>query len=206
MIIACCFIFAWCELAGSSVEFETEALSCHKNIDSDVYKCTECDERYHDSNELAIHRRSHSGEKPFECSVCSKRFTHAESLDAHNRIHSGEKPYKCHVCDQAFSQLGRLNTHMLLHSEDKADNCSLCINTSFSQSRGLRTHVCCTHSNSRAYLCPYCGKTFKTRCNMNRHVLIHTGEKPYVCGHCSKRFTGITQLKTHLLKSHDGRT
>jgi len=28
-----------------------------------------------DSSALAVHRRVHSGEKPFECTVCSSRFT-----------------------------------------------------------------------------------------------------------------------------------
>ena len=124
VIIACCFICACCELAGSSVEFEAEAPSCHENIDSDKYKCTECGERCPGSNELAIHRQSHSGEKPFECIVCSKRFTRAGNLVVHSRIHSGEKPYNCRMCDKAFSRPDDLNTHMRVHTGDKPYNCS----------------------------------------------------------------------------------
>ena len=87
------------------------ALSAHVNIHTSKYKCTECGRCCKKSSELAVHRRSHSGHKPFECTVCSKRFTTSGSLVNHSRIHSGEKPYKCHVCDKAFSRSETNHTH-----------------------------------------------------------------------------------------------
>jgi len=48
------------------------SLCDHKNIHASKYKCTECGKCCKSSNELAVHRRSHSGQKPFECTVCSK--------------------------------------------------------------------------------------------------------------------------------------
>jgi len=35
------------------------------------------------------------------------------------------------------------------------------------------------------------------------HVRIHTGAKLYSCKHCSSSFTWFSQLKVHLLKSHN---
>ena len=72
-------------------------LMLHMNIHTDKYKCTECGQCCQCSRHLAVHRRSHSGEKPFECTVCGKRFTTSGNLVNHSRIHSGEKPYKCHT-------------------------------------------------------------------------------------------------------------
>ena len=69
----------------------------HMNIHTTKYKCTQCGRCCESRSALAIHRRTHSGEKPFECTVCSKRFATSGSLVVHSRIHSGEKPYKCHV-------------------------------------------------------------------------------------------------------------
>jgi len=39
----------------------------HMNIHTHDYRCTECCKCCRSGSELAIHRRSHSGEKPFEC-------------------------------------------------------------------------------------------------------------------------------------------
>ena len=178
------------------------SLVLHMNIHSVKYKCTECGRCCHSSYYLAVHRRSHSGEKPFECTVCSKRFTTSGSLVRHSRIHSGEKPYKCHVCDKAFGRSGHLNTHMRVHTGEKPLKCSLC-DKSFSTSSSLQRHRRRVHSNSRPYECPYCGKMFKTHVELKRHVRIHTDAEPYSCRHCSHCFTWPDQLKTHLLKSHN---
>ena len=45
------------------------ALYYHKNIHTSKFKCTECGRCCESDKRLAIHRRSHSGEKPFECTA-----------------------------------------------------------------------------------------------------------------------------------------
>ena len=112
----------------------------HMNIHVSKFVCTDCGECYGNNSKLAVHRRSHSGEKPFECTVCSKRFTASHHLVAHGRIHSGEKPYKCYVCDKAFTESGHLKRHMRVHTGYKPYKCSVC-DKSFSDSRSLQRHL-----------------------------------------------------------------
>jgi len=112
----------------------------HMNIHVSKFVCTDCGECYGNNSKLAVHRRSHSGEKPFECTVCSKRFTASHHLVAHSRIHSGEKPYKCYVCDKAFTESGHLKRHMRVHTGYKPYQCSVC-DKSFSDSRSLQRHL-----------------------------------------------------------------
>ena len=39
-----------------------------------------------------MHRRIHSGEKPFACPDCEKKFKQSSQLKVHRRIHNADKP------------------------------------------------------------------------------------------------------------------
>jgi len=175
----------------------------HMNIHSSRYKCSECGNCFRDKGALAVHIRSHSGEKPFECSVCGKRFTAAGQLTEHRRIHSGEKPHKCHLCEKAFTNSAHLTIYLRVHTGDKPYMCTVWDNKCFSQSSNLQRHERRIHSNVRPHSCSYCGKQFATVTDMKCHVRVHTRAKSFSCRHCSKVFGWCDQLKAHLLKSHN---
>ena len=57
--------------------------------------------------------------KNIACDICKKSFKTKQSLNIHKRIHSGEKPYKCDICRISFIQKSNLTQHMLIHTGKK---------------------------------------------------------------------------------------
>uniref|UniRef100_A0ABM5FGF4 Zinc finger and SCAN domain-containing protein 9-like n=1 Tax=Pogona vitticeps TaxID=103695 RepID=A0ABM5FGF4_9SAUR len=109
--------------------------------------CADCGKSFQWNSRLLIHRRLHTGEKPYKCIFCGKDFRRSAHLYQHHRIHTGEKPYKCADCGKSFNDKSTFLKHRRTHTGDKP------------------------------YKCTSCGKSFIQSSHLSRHLRTHAGEK-----------------------------
>ncbi|NWI21149.1 IKZF2 protein, partial [Crypturellus soui] len=132
-------------------------------------KCDVCGMVCIGPNVLMVHKRSHTGERPFHCNQCGASFTQKGNLLRHIKLHSGEKPFKCPFCSYACRRRDALTGHLRTHSGEPA----LLPAHSFLFPLPLPSEVCWeTAARSRwpwPHKCNYCGRSYKQRSSLEEH-------------------------------------
>uniref|UniRef100_A0A8C4H0B2 C2H2-type domain-containing protein n=1 Tax=Dicentrarchus labrax TaxID=13489 RepID=A0A8C4H0B2_DICLA len=168
-----------------------------------VYQCGQCDKEFHHLSSLTNHKQTHLDKGGFTCSRCDKVFESAKERDAH-RLQHRLPDLTCTVCDQTFSSQTQLLRHLQTHSVEGAEpcyNCRFCDQTFSGNFLQVEHQV--VHTAESRFLCPQCGKRFKTRDGLEGHLRTHTGERPYRCPYCPKDFTALAGLNVHV-RRHTG--
>ncbi|XP_067880719.1 zinc finger protein Eos isoform X9 [Heterodontus francisci] len=83
-------------------------------------KCDLCGMVCIGPNVLMVHKRSHTGERPFHCNQCGASFTQKGNLLRHIKLHSGEKPFKCPFCNYACRRRDALSGHLRTHAGEES--------------------------------------------------------------------------------------
>ncbi|XP_058058129.1 zinc finger protein 34-like [Anopheles bellator] len=131
-----------------------------------------CDYQAKTYGAMYVHKRSKHILR-IKCDFCNKYFAFQNQLELHLKLHTGEKPYKCDICGRSFRRPFSYREHMEQHESDKKYECETC-GKSFGRPRYLQAHRQ-THTTEKPFACETCGNMYKTKGERKKHSRMKHG-------------------------------
>ncbi|CAH0757035.1 unnamed protein product [Diatraea saccharalis] len=134
------------------------------------FVCEHCGKKFITRRLLLMHcRAKHGYEKTDKCSYCDYRASNAEQVKIHERLHTGEKPYVCSECGAGFHRKSSYLQHVAIHLPEKTVQCDQCP-ARFKSVTLMRIHKNRHRVPAFRFRCDLCGNTFARRRNVARHL------------------------------------
>jgi len=185
-------------------------------------KCTDCGKCYRYMRGLNQHIKAKHGEIKYVCDQCDYKATRKSSLIIHKQTtHEGQFGMNEIIYDNPESINSSLpkcenfnieeqeieakpkNDHIGANQESFSEECQKkCKDTSFENRKSDRMVEVAT--GTKNVKCTDCGKCYKQRRELNRHIKEkHEGIK-YPCDQCDYKATQNGSLKIHKQSTHEG--
>ncbi|XP_061474930.1 zinc finger protein 665-like isoform X2 [Rhineura floridana] len=182
-------------------------------MEENLYKCPDCEKIFRDRQCFANHQRkehqevfeadqweTHLKGGPYRCSSCGKIYTTHYNLRRHQQIHPECRTQKSSNRGKSFAYSWSFTEHQKAHVKEEyhPHKCSYCGKV-FRVKSVLYRHLQ-IHIKGKPYKCTTCGKAFAYRYTLAHHQEVHELEQPYPhkCSFCGKAFRTPTSLRRHL--------
>ncbi|XP_039762398.1 zinc finger protein 585A-like isoform X2 [Pararge aegeria] len=136
----------------------------------DVKVKEHCGKKFITRRLLLMHcRAKHGYEKTDKCSFCDYRASNAEQVKIHERLHTGEKPFICKTCSAGFHRKSSYLQHVAIHLPEKTVQCDQCP-ARFKSVTLMRIHKNRHRPSQYTFKCGVCNNSFARRRNVARHL------------------------------------
>lgn len=193
------------KVSVKQVKSKSEDNEQDKSANVKGHFCPYCEgRRFRGADKLARHMRMHTKEKPFKCPVCDKAFSQSYHMTRHQRMQHGQGQYICSLCGLNLQSWMDLKAHKKLHVPGTLA-CPFC-DKQFKYKSSYMVHIkghTSTPGGPQGCKCSDCGKVFKRRYHLKRHLAHHrkaTNGEFYTCPTCQKIFAFEADLRKHLEK------